>query len=128
MQNVSELCALWPSDAHLARDLAVPYPTVAAWKQRDSIPAAYWRDLVRAAHRRGRPELTLDVLADLHARRPAGFAEEGTPPYGEPDAPPPVPADHGHFSRWFHLRRPNFASGEDIEAHVRALRDEWDRR
>lgn len=35
---------------------------------------------------------------------------------------------NGHFSRFKHLRASHFASGEDITAHIRALRDEWDRR
>ena len=33
-----------------------------------------------------------------------------------------------HFSQWKELRRSQFASTEEIVSHVRALRDEWDRR
>ena len=32
--------------------------------------------------------------------------------------------DAGHFTRWKHLRRPNFASRCEIVAHLRALRGE----
>lgn len=32
----------------------------------------------------------------------------------------------GHFSRFKHLRRNNFATAGDVVAHIRALRDEWD--
>lgn len=34
----------------------------------------------------------------------------------------------GHFSRWQHLRRNHFDTPEEIVDHIRALRDEWDRR
>jgi len=43
-----------------------------------------------------------------------------------PEAEPAMP--EGHFSRFKRLRRSHFASGEEIVAHVRALREEWDRR
>ena len=80
MQTVSDIFALWRSDADLGRDIGLPYPTVAAWKQRGSIPAAYWRDLIRAAHRRGHVNVTADLLAELHARKrldgSLGFAED----------------------------------------------------
>src|SRR3954469_23435268 len=84
MQTVAEIFSAWPSDAELGRDIGVPYPTLSAWKQRGSIPPAYWRDIIRAARRRGHPEITADLLADLHARKsgpslPSGFAEEGAP-------------------------------------------------
>lgn len=32
-----------------------------------------------------------------------------------------------HFSRFFGLQRTHFRSSDEIVAHVRALRDEWDR-
>ena len=32
------------------------------------------------------------------------------------------------FSRFFHLRQPEFASSENIGAYLEALRNEWDRR
>lgn len=37
-----------------------------------------------------------------------------------------APGRPGHFSRFKHLRRNNFATAEDVVAHIRALRDEWD--
>src|SRR6266478_2501519 len=68
MQNVADIFAAWPSDAEFGRDIGVPYPTVSAWKQRESIPAAYWWHIIRAAAQRGHPEIT----ADLQAISPAG--------------------------------------------------------
>ena len=57
--------SLWPTLALMADDLGKPYPTVASWRQRGSIPARYDLDLIAAAERRGR-KLTLEDLA--HAR------------------------------------------------------------
>lgn len=57
---------LWPSLAALADDLGKPYPTVAAWKQRGSIPARYDIALVRAAQRRGQV-LTFAQLAEARS-------------------------------------------------------------
>jgi len=39
-----------------------------------------------------------------------------------------TPEAAGHFSRFKALRRANFASVEEITAHISALRDEWERR
>ena len=138
MRNVEELCNLWPSDAELARDLGVPYPTVAAWKQRGSIPAPYWRQLVRAAKVRHLSQVTADLLADLHARKDAGASAPG---FAEEEAPSFMPSTAvtdetngsarraaGHFSRFKHLRRAHFRSAEEIEDHIRALREEWSHR
>jgi hypothetical protein len=139
MQSVSDIFAAWPSDAEFGRDIGVPYPTVSAWKQRGSIPAAYWWHIVRAAAGRGHPEVTANLLARLHARKasdnhPSGFAEEGQLAMLEgletlkrEDGPNGSTAT-GHFSRWKHLRRANFASPAEIAAHIDALREEWDRR
>lgn len=44
---------IWPTLSDLAADLGRPYPTVAAWKQRGSIPARYDLKLVQAAAKRG---------------------------------------------------------------------------
>jgi hypothetical protein len=37
-------------------------------------------------------------------------------------------AQLGHFSRFKHLRRANFASDEEADAYLRSLRDEWSHR
>jgi hypothetical protein len=137
MKGIDEILNLWPTMADLGRDLGLPYPTVAAWKQRGSIPVAYWRGIILAARRRGHPEVTGDLLIELHDdastdRSAGGFSEESvesTPCEGKAGA---VPANDeladGQFSRWKHLRRSHFATMEEIVEHVRALREEWDRR
>ena len=139
MQSVSDIFTAWPSDAEFGRDIGVPYPTISAWKQRASIPAAYWWQIIRAAAQRGHPEITADLLAELHARKanngPSGFAEEdgrstivGSRATSKPENGPNGNMAAGHFSRWKHLRRANFTSPGEIVAHINALREEWDRR
>ena len=137
MQSVADIYAVWPTDADLGRDIGMPYPTVSAWKQRGSIPAAYWRDIILAARRRGHPEITADLLVDLHARAPAstapGFGEEERPFMNAEAKPAPSdqeakPVGTGHFSRFKHLRRDRFKTAEEIEEHISALRDEWSHR
>lgn len=65
---------IWPSLIEMAKDLGKPYPTVAAWKQRGSIPARYDLDLVACAAARG-IELTHKEIAE--ARRLTNPATEG---------------------------------------------------
>jgi hypothetical protein len=140
MESVTEIFGLWPSDAEFGRDVGVAYTTAASWKQRGSIPAAYWQHVTEAAKRRGHPEVTAELLARLHAREraqaPSGFAEEGrafmVSPASKVDERPDRNAlmaqSSGHFSRWKHLRRSHFGSAGEIAAHVDALREEWARR
>ena len=59
---MEQIIALWPSMSDLAADLGKPYSTVAAWKQRGSIPAKFDLDLIEAAARHGKA-LTLEQLA-----------------------------------------------------------------
>lgn len=53
---------IWPSLSDMAEEMAKPYPTVAAWKQRNSIPAKYDHELVRCAKARG-VHLTYEQIA-----------------------------------------------------------------
>ena len=135
MQTVAEIFSLWPSDADFARDIGISYPTASSWKQRGSIPVSYWRPIIRAARKRGHAEITADLLVDIHADRreqaTGGFAENDVEYVveGEP-GPDRVPkqsgqAAAGHFSRHKNIRRNRFKSGEEIEEHIRALREEW---
>ena len=133
MNRVDDIIGLWPSMAELGRDLGLPYPTVAAWKQRGSIPVAYWRELVGAAQRRGFREVNADLLIAAHDHEtagpsPGGFADDPVQMTDGRDGPPARGDADGQFSRWKALRRAHFASVEEVVDHVRALRDEWDRR
>lgn len=64
--RMDRIFAIWPSLAQLAADINRPYPTVAAWRQRGSIPAKYDFDLIRAAEARG-CALTLEDIARARA-------------------------------------------------------------
>jgi hypothetical protein len=134
MRTIADILRIWPRSIDLARELRISPPRIADWKKRNSIPAAYWRELIEAAHRRGHPEITTDLLANLHARNPAsgvgGFNEEERPFQHQVNAGGGALAHEevGHFSRHRHIRRDNFKSGEAIEEHIRALREEWSHR
>jgi hypothetical protein len=67
---MDRIFSLWPNLAELAKDIGAPYPTVAAWKQRGSIPGTYDIDLIEAARGRGKT-LTLDDLAQARRGRRA---------------------------------------------------------
>jgi hypothetical protein len=136
MHNVADIFAFWPSDADLARDINVPYPTVSAWKQRGSIPPGHWRAIILAARRRGFREITADLLLSAHTpasdEKAPGFQEEEPDTFVTEDASAganePERLGDGHFSRHKHVRRHRFRSAEEIEDHIRALREEWSHR
>lgn len=132
--SIADLFAAFGGNAGFARAIGVGASTASEMKRRGRIPAEYWHDLLRHARTAGHPEITADLLAELHARKPepetpTGFAEEESLPIkasadmGTTEAP-----ETGHFARFKHLRRSHFSSSEEISAHVRAVRDEWDRR
>jgi hypothetical protein len=70
---MEQIFTLWPTLADLASDLRKPYPTVAAWKQRGSIPAHYDLALIRAAALRGKA-LTLHEIASARESSKLGAA------------------------------------------------------
>jgi DNA-binding transcriptional regulator YdaS (Cro superfamily) len=133
--SIQDVFSALGGTAALARSLGVGSSTVSEMKRRGRIPAEYWRDLLRTARATGHWEITPDLLVELHAREQAGvqqgFAEEGAA-YSHSEAPPSTAAtparEQGHFSRHKHLRRSHFGSAEEIEDHIRALRDEWSHR
>jgi hypothetical protein len=138
MQNVTDLFALWPSDADLGRDIGVPYPTVSAWKQRGSIPTSHWPAIIRAASKRGYREVTADLLLSVHTPvsdlQTPGFKEDEAGPFvtnrevGSAHSKDRTQPGDGHFSRHKHLRRNRFRTAAEIEDHLHALRDEWSHR
>jgi hypothetical protein len=58
-------------DTALSRAIDVPRSTVACWRLRYSIPAAYWTMIARAAQRRHISDVTVERLAQLGATLPA---------------------------------------------------------
>ena len=61
----------WPTVAAFAAEVGEKYPTVAAWRQRDSIPPRRWGAVVKAAHARGFTDVTYETLAGAAARTAA---------------------------------------------------------
>jgi len=120
----------------MAKILGVGVSTASEIKRRGRIPAEYWRDIIHAARKLGHPEITADLLVDLHARAALAAAprlreaersfEANSDQAAVADESNPKPT--GHFSRFKHLRQTHFASAAEIYAHIDALRDEWARR
>jgi hypothetical protein len=73
--------------------------------------------------------MLITVHEQAAPKRPSGgFAEDAPSVESGRDRPPGNEDGSGQFSRWKPLRRTHFASTEEIVDHVRALREEWDRR
>jgi hypothetical protein len=136
IENVTDVFDAMDGVTSVARILSVGVSTASEMKRRGRIPAEYWRDIVRAARELGHLEITADLLAELHARKPAGEApglREGERPFEASSAQATEQArsalkSTAPFSRFKHLRRAHFASAAEIDAHIDALRDEWARR
>lgn len=63
---MDEIFSIWPSDAELARDLSCSRKNPCAWRHRRNIPAAYHKDMIEAAAKRGR-KLTFEDIAKANA-------------------------------------------------------------
>lgn len=71
-QTFTDLIGLWGKKtpvAEFARDIGVTTEHAASMKRRDSVPAAHWNEVIAGAERRGLDGITLELLADLAARR-----------------------------------------------------------
>jgi hypothetical protein len=133
VETVGELFDIVGGTTSVARQLGVGPSTASEIKRRGRIPSEYWREIIAAARKSGHPEITADLLVDLHARKPhlepVGFAEEErTFEAFDPGSRQDEKDDGGgQFSRFKHLRRSHFGSLDEVNAHIGALRDEWDR-
>ncbi len=133
IDSIAQLFDIMGGTSAVARQLGVGASTASEIKRRGRIPSEYWRELIIAARMAGHPEVTADLLVDLHAREPrrapAGLAEEERsfelPDAGRGDS---EDKETGQFSRFKRLRRSHFGSLAEVNAHVGALRDEWERR
>ena len=94
--------------------LGVRQSTVSSWVTgltKEGVPAQY---VPKISELTGIPdyELRPDIWEPpQRTQAPAGRQDKST---------------MGHFSRHKSIRRNNFATAEDVVAHIRALRDEWD--
>jgi DNA-binding transcriptional regulator YdaS (Cro superfamily) len=106
--------------SRLARLLGIRAQAISQWRR---VPAE--RVIaVEAATGVLRHELRPDIYPPPAASSVRG--RPGSPLQIAPGAP--VDVGSGHFSRFKHLRRSHFATAEQIDEHVDALRDEWARR
>lgn len=73
MPAIDDIFKYWETLADLARDVEVPYQTVAKWSQRGRIPSEFWGRVIEAASRRGR-KLTYPQLAGANPPRQSASA------------------------------------------------------
>jgi hypothetical protein len=137
LMSISDIISVFGGNSAFARAIGVGASTASEMKRRGRIPAEYWRDLIGAAKRLDHPEITAELLTDIHARAledhpTAGFAEDDAA-YKVDTSSRSLGDEHnksarGHFSRHQHIRRDRFRTAEEIEEHIRALREEWSHR
>ena len=71
MRTFADVIACWETAAALAADLGENEGTVRQWKNRNSIPAAYWPKVIAAALKRDFDGITAELLAAIAQRRRA---------------------------------------------------------
>lgn len=100
----------------LGKEIGVGQTTINYWlnTSKKGVPAEYASKIERLTGV-GRHELRPDVFPP-------------PVPAGTPVGNVGAPAGGGHFSQYKHLRRDHFKSAEDVEQHIRALREEWSHR
>lgn len=105
----------------LAEAIGVPQSTISYWLRgsKKGVPAEKVADIERV------------TLVPRHKLRPDLFPSlqnsAGPPPQAVTKEPDPSRRE-GHFTRFKNLRRAHFKSADEINEHIRALRDEWERR
>lgn len=69
MQTFRDVIGLWPTVPAFAIDVGVGERTAFSWWQRDSIPADWFAEVVRAAGRRGHIAVTAEAMAIAAEKR-----------------------------------------------------------
>lgn len=77
MPAIHDIFKIWDPLADMARDLNLPYQTVAKWAQRERIPSESWQAVIEAAKRKGRV-VTLEQLANANPPRQSAGANDDT--------------------------------------------------
>jgi hypothetical protein len=73
MPPIKQIFGIWSSLAEMARDLDLPYQTVAKWAQRERIPSESWAAVIEAARKAGH-KLTFEQLAAANPPRQSASA------------------------------------------------------
>jgi len=87
MDTFSDIIKALGGYAVVAEALSLPPKSVSSMRTRDSVPPEHWPALAKHADSRGRPDITVEFLANL--RRPRK-ARESQP--ADPAQPAPEPA------------------------------------
>lgn len=67
MAELATVFAPWSDNAaEMARDLGENETTVRNWRQRGSVPARHWPNIIKAAAARGHALAAADFLPELH--------------------------------------------------------------
>ena len=69
MQTFTQVIDRWPNLSDFAQDAGVDYGTAKQMRRRDSIAAEYWPAIIDGARRRTFDDVTLELLAQLAARK-----------------------------------------------------------
>jgi cell division FtsZ-interacting protein ZapD len=73
MIGLQDVFGRWSTLAEMARDLDLPYQTVAKWAQRERIPSEAWEAVVSAVKRKG-GNITFEQLARANPPRQSAGA------------------------------------------------------
>ena len=68
---MEKIFTIWDNLKDMASDLGRPYPTVAAWHQRQRIPAHHDAAIVAASKRLGKP-ISFEEIAQIRAAQGHG--------------------------------------------------------
>lgn len=71
MQNFTEIISQWPDCEEFARDIGTTGVNARAMKQRNSIPAKFWPQVVSSARQREINGITHELLSELASLRGA---------------------------------------------------------
>jgi len=65
MTSFKDLIARWPTLAEFHRAVGVPYQRARKWRDRNSIPPAYWSAVITACRNEGYKDVSFEALAEL---------------------------------------------------------------
>lgn len=69
MEAMEDIFEVWDTVADMAREISVPYQTVAKWHQRKRIPPEAWHGIIEAAARKEKWITAADLLRVNGRRR-----------------------------------------------------------